>query len=121
MKMEGQVTAQINTETFSKKLPILVAPCNGPSLLGRDWISEINPNNHELFPLEQGRTPAEIKFGRKIRTKLTSLLPMNNETDLRKCNTPDRQLQIGQNVYFACIRIIKVIGILKKLKKNLET
>ena len=44
VKMEGQVTFQVNIDQYSKKLPILVAPSKGPVLLGRDWISEINPN-----------------------------------------------------------------------------
>ena len=52
VKMKGQVTVQVNIDQFSKKLSILVAPCKGPVLLGRDWISEINPNMYNLFPME---------------------------------------------------------------------
>ena len=52
MKMKGKVTVHVNSDQVSKKLSILVAPCKGPVVLGRDWISEINPNMYNLFPME---------------------------------------------------------------------
>ena len=66
--MKGQVTVQVNIDKFSKKLPILVAPCKGPVLLDRDWISEINPNMYNLFPMEY-KTKSENK-----QSKLDSIL-----------------------------------------------
>ena len=48
VKMKGQVTVQVTINQFSKKLSLLVAPCKGPVLLGRDWISEITPNMYNF-------------------------------------------------------------------------
>ena len=60
VKMSGQVIVQVNIDQFSKKLPILVAPCKGLVLLGRDWISEINSSIYNLFPMEY-KTKSENK------------------------------------------------------------
>ena len=51
-------------------------------------------------PNASGKTPAEIMFGRQIRTKLTSLQPMDNDVKLKEATTSDRQLLVGQNVLF---------------------
>ena len=61
--------------------------------------------NRRLFayrstPNASGKTPADIMFGRHIRTKLTSLRPMDNDVKMKGATTSDRQLLVGQNVLF---------------------
>ena len=66
VKMNGHVTVQVNIDQFSKKLPILVAPCKGPVLFSRDWISEINPNMYNLFQME-------CEISKNIQSKLDDI------------------------------------------------
>ena len=47
-----------------------------------------------------GKAPGEFIFGRQIRTKLTSLRPMDNDVKLKEATTSDRQLPVAQNMLF---------------------
>ena len=53
IKVLGSVTVKVKYKTQVKDLPFLVVAGEGPSLLGRNWLTELQLDWHELYQMTQ--------------------------------------------------------------------
>ena len=55
MKVTGTLKVKVQYQDHFKKLVLVVAAGNGPSLLGRNWFNHLNLNWKKLFAVQTAR------------------------------------------------------------------